>query len=334
MGLVEGHRPHTFFTPDGTGSASHGNQQEPLPAPFQALTEQHHASPEIIELVSVLYDTYTVQRQLEAAAQRPQDHLHDAPPVFSALERYGSVLHIDPPVHERLRRASLFVEAAVHIMRGSFTAYPDDPPYLQATLNAAYAPYGFQVAEGQGEITDLTNRKSSKWHKRLEQQIDRYAVSRKVHRIPYERLHFQICNDRLWEPVGQFDEEPEVLFLIEHMNHVRRVQLRLWELKQENWFRSSRREENKEHVAGLHPYYRERYSQAGDILEHTAGGVIEDGHADDSFNWLHALAYRFNEALYDLNMHIDVNPTWTPEQLAPPLIEDTLGRITKIEEVE
>src|ERR1035438_7039818 len=104
MGYIEGQRPHTFFAPDGTGSPSYGNQQEHLPAPFQALIEQQ-TSPEMIELISVLYDAYTVQHQLEAAAQRPQGQLYHERPVSSAIERYGSVLPLDPPVNERLRRA-------------------------------------------------------------------------------------------------------------------------------------------------------------------------------------------------------------------------------------
>ncbi len=331
--MLEGeYRPRPVEAPinESGGSVPSGVAHEQLPASIQALTEQD-ASPEIFELVRVLYDTYTVQRQLASAAQVKAAEPFKPPQVAtSSLERYQSPVHFDPPLPERYRRASLFTEAALHIMRGSFTAYPEDPAYLRSTINTAYAPYGFQVTEGRGEIEPTY---PSPWHDRLVQQLNQYASSRKAAMFPYQTLHFQIDDDYTWEPVGQWEEEPEVLSLTQQMNHVRGVQMKLYELKGNNWFRSFRSDEKAMHINGLHPYYKERYSKAGDILGNVAEGVLRDGHASERFYWLHSLAYAFNEALYDLNMHIDIHPQWTPQQVPPPLLENSSGRVTHIEEI-
>jgi len=302
-----------------------GEKKENVVHPFAALQEQ--TQPEIIELLSTLYDAYTVHQQLQIASQQfPQETKASA--IKHALKNYGSQVHLDPSFTERYRRASFFVEAAIHVMRGGFVAYPEDPSYLSDTISAAYEPYGFQVVAGRGEY----NVESSAYHTRLVQQLENYAQSRRGARIPYTTLHYQIDDEYQWEPVGQWDEEPEVLLFTDHMNSVRNVQLQCYALKKENWFRRFRNEEKAENVAGLHPYYRERYSKAGDILQNVAEGVMRDGHAHDNYYWLHAMAYAFNEVLYDLDMHIDSNPDWQPGQSASlPFYQRSGGR-TYVEE--
>ncbi len=327
-------RPHEVFAPP-TDAGSTGHQDNLLIS-FAALQEQ--APPEIIELVSILYDTYTVRNQLQAAATETIAQQERSVSPSNAVERYGGLMAINPSFTERYRRAGLFVEAVMHIMRGSFTAYPEDPAYLRATIDAAYRPYGFLVAEGKGEI-DVQH---SAYHSSIEQQIENYEESRKKHMLPRGNplaLTFIIGDDYLWEPAGLWEEEPEVLFFTEQINHVRKVQLKLTELERiGSWFRSSRSEESAEHVPGLHSYFRERYSKARMILDDTADGVMMDGirwyPAYNNFMWLHSMTYAFNEALYDLDMHIDVNPSWEPDQTSPSVPETTRERITKIEEVK
>src|SRR5712692_3321021 len=157
MSFVEG-----YYKPPRVGD----NQSEGEVPPIVALAEQ--GSPEVIELVNILYDTYTLQQSLQAAAEQPQE-MNTLP------------VHVDPSFTERYRRASLFVEAAVHIMRGSFIAYPEDPAYIRHVLDAAVAPYGYHVAKG---------KEPGMAYSQLEEQSMRYLKSRRGKFLPRNKLEF------------------------------------------------------------------------------------------------------------------------------------------------
>jgi len=109
-----------------------GDTQANAPVPLRQLTEQQ-ASPEVVELVSILYDAYSLQRNFSNAALNEQRFQPHTQPI-QAVEAYKPPLQIDPSLAERCRRASFFVEATIHIMRGSFEAYPEEPEYLRTVL--------------------------------------------------------------------------------------------------------------------------------------------------------------------------------------------------------
>ncbi len=139
------------------------------------------------------------------------------------------------------------------------------------------------------------------------------------------------ANDCLWEPVGAWEEEPEVLDFTEHTNMILFLndQLNGLIIRAED-----RMKKQADQVPGLHPYYGERYEYAKEILYQVQDGVMLDGHANDTFYWLNVLACNFNEALYGLDLHIDVNPNWQPEQQPTSEPGHQRGQITRIEEVQ
>jgi len=273
MSYVEGD-----YRPDGD------NQPGREGHPIVALMEQ--GTPEVIELVSVLYDTYTLQQSLRAAADQPPQEMSTSP------------VHVDPSFTERYRRASLFVEATVHIMRGSFIAYPEDPEYLGSVFNAAFAPYGYQVAEGK--VPDTVE-----YRLQLNEQKNRYDNLGNVF-ISGDKLEFyrvgELWEDERWEPVGQWQAEPEVEHFTQELNKVRTVLRRI------------SYKDRAEGVSGLHLDYEEQYRLARRLLMETENAMTEGFGSKEYCRWLISLVNHFNIALDDLDMHIDVNPGWQPGQ--------------------
>jgi hypothetical protein len=292
---------------------------------FAALQEQ--GNPEVLELLSVLYDAYTVQQSLGHDATVQQ---HNVPETStSSLEQYGTVVSIDPPFAERYRRGSLFVAAAVHIMRGSFEAYPEDPEYIRAITNAAFAPYGYMVAEGTVPI--VTNY-PFEYRYGLDKQREKYETLGKGRQTSHTQLEFFINADDQWEAEGQWQNAPEVAQFAEQLTTLHRLRLRMPDIG--IMLRHMRSAEDAVYIPGLHPYYKERYDFARSVFEETQGAMTEGiGIKSDYYRWLISLVHHFNDALYDLDMHIDVNPLWTPEQVSQPVLEGSQEHITIIEEV-
>ncbi|MFL5626417.1 MAG: hypothetical protein ACJ788_12565 [Ktedonobacteraceae bacterium] len=320
-------RPHEVFAPPTDAGSTEGHQDNPLIS-FAALQEQ--GNPEVLELISTLYDAYTVQRSLENAANIQQLNALETPK--RSVEQYGSVLSIDPSFTERYRRGSLFVAAAVHIMCGSFTAYPEDPEYLRATVDAAFAPYGYMVAEGSvpgGAQYPL------EYSLALSEQRNTYEELGRGKYISNKKLEFYMSADDQWEAIGQWQEEPEVVKFADQLTKLHHLRLRMPSTG--IMLRHLRRAEDEVNIPGLHPYYRERYALARTVVEETEGAMTEGvGYYKygSYYRWLISLVNHFNDAFYDLDMHIDVNPSWEPDQPSLSVPESPTERIIKIEEVK
>lgn len=328
---IEQRPPHPYEAPFDAGQLGAGNDQtgNALKS-FAALQEE--GNPEVLELISVLYDAYTVQRSLEHAAIA-QRNLARTPTYSPAI--YGSALSNPPSVTERYRRGSLFVAAAVHIMRGSFTEYPEDPEYVRATVDAAFAPYGYKVAEES--VPSLANY-SDEYSLALDNQRKKYEELGIGKSISAKTLELYISADDAWEAVGEQQAEPDVVKFAEQLTKLYQIRLRMPRVG--IMLRDMRRAENEVNIPGLHPYYRERYDFARSVFEETEGAMTEGvgyykyGYGQGTyFRFLVSLVNHFNAALYDLNMHIDVNPSWTPEQTNHDPLEEPTEQIIKIEEV-
>jgi hypothetical protein len=217
------------------GETSGSGQQENALTRLTALQEQGH--PETLELISILYDAYSLQRNLQSASS---DQRFQSPTQSEqANERHRALFSIDPPFAERSRRASLFVESAVHIMRGSFEAYPEEPEYLRTTLNAAFEPYGFEVAKGRNDSVSRPGVDLD-YNIRKEEQLNRYGQITRASAIPEKQLTFYFGDDNQWETVGRWQEEPEVLRFSKHVNNIHTVYERMEPLSHGIRFRNQR----------------------------------------------------------------------------------------------
>jgi hypothetical protein len=295
-----------------------------LPTPSHQIVERQ-VRPEVLELLSILYDTWSLQRNLQSVARERQFQTSTEP--SQAIERHGELFSIDPSFVERYRRAGLFVEAAVHIMRGSFEGYPEDPEYLRSVLDAAFAPYGFEVADGGNN--DIWKNEYTDYEVRKGERLRQYEQIRRATVIPTKLLDFY-HGEGQWETAGQWQEEPEVLAFNEQVNRIKTVYERMSPLSHGIRYRQHRHHEGNEDEAipGLQPYHRERYFQAEGILDNTLHGVMLEGlsYERHSTRWLFALINNVNEALYELDMHVDVKADWQPGKRS--------GRVVSIQEVK
>jgi hypothetical protein len=327
-----------FDTGLSGGDTPNGDNKVNSPMPSRQLIEQQ-GQPEVLELLSILYDTYTLQRNLQSAAKERQSQTSTEP--TQATERHGELLSIDPSFTERCKRGSLFVEAAVHIMRGSFEGYPEDPEYLRTTLNAAFEPYGFEVAEGKGEYNIIAPSYKN-YYEKISQQIETYEQAHTKSGVPYENLHFYLTEDdtkRVWGAWGTWSEHPDVTWFVEKVNLVQRVEDRLGDFFNEagspDWSRDRRSENTAPIVPGLKQYYRERFAYAHRILNGVDEGLMRhEGLGKARGHWLYRQIPHINEALFDLDLHIDIKPDWQPGESREILdIPTQPGRVISIQDV-